>query len=1003
MFKQRKCLVWLWLLWSTTSFGIVFEKDSPWTLSLNDDWRFRLADRSQQTLLDNFFKPDFDDTDFRSIPVPSNWELQGFETPRYDYPDPEKVGLYRKGFTLPDSWQGRQVFVHFEGVAFGYTLYLNGQEIGGFNHTFLPCQFDLTPYLQQGENLLALLCRRDLPQTPFDCADDWALSGIYRQVYLFSPPPYFLDNLSVETHIDPARRSARIQGQVDIRFFRRPGSPKAPLPPLLLDIELKNPEGQKIFQQEFPLNFLHPDFFPYQSFQIPVKHALLWNAETPFLYDLTLTLWVHGQERHQIHRKIGLREVSIENRILKINGQPVKLRGVCRHETHPDVGRALQEKHWRQDIEMIKAANINAVRCSHYTPHPRFLELCDEYGLYVFDEVPICFGERFQADPRGLEAMLSRADAAVRRDCLHPSVIAWGIGNENPLTANLEKVARFVKRMDPSRLVYYPGGDFRSSQSTADTGHASFIDFYSRHYPKQYHIERHVQETTVPIPYLYSEFNHALDTAFGGLAPKWELIQKTPQIAGGFIWLWADQGIRRSINGRPVHNSYLDIQNLGPSDLSGDVYLDDNTLLDSHGQYGTDGIVYADRRPQTDYFQTRAVYSPIHLLEKQIPVKPGRQTIKLTIENRYDFTDLKECTGFYRLFENSRVIREQPFALSARPHTSQTLALPLLLPENLSEQNYWMELIFQNSRKQTVSEYSVRLLPTSEPVDWLAWLDRKIAPSALEQTPDGWKWPRSGLSLTVEPNGQITLQDGGQVLLKGPYLRTGRGPTMAERRTYASAKLQIWEPSLFDKITVLEQSQEQTQTSTLLRFHLLFENPDQTRTADAVIIYTLSPKGWLDIDYTITAQTPQGALLECGLAFQAPQLPSTITWQGLGPYPAYPDKSELCRWGFHTIPLDFPFFNGNRMEVQTALFTFGPRRLGVLCPPGNLGWEKTPNGLVLSHNAAVAGLGTKFALPDVRIETDNFQPLRGRLRILLLSPSSKDALLEHPFGSVADR
>lgn len=998
MINRTKRYGLFFLVCTTSAVAIVFEPNSPWTLSLNSDWKFFLTDRSQKSLLETFFKPDFSDADFKPIPVPSNWELQGFEEPRYDYPDPEKVGLYRKWFTLPSSWESRQVFLHFEGVAFGYTLYVNGREVGGFEHAFLPCQFDITPFIQKGENLIALQCRRDAPQTPFDCSDDWALSGIFREVYLFSPSLYFLENLTVETRIDPARRYALLEGQVDIRFFRRPENPKGPLPPLQLNVELTDPNGRQIFRQQYRFISQNSDFFPHQSFHIPVENALFWNAETPFLYELTLTLLAEEKETHCIRRKIGLREVSADNRILKINGSPVKLRGVCRHETHPDVGRALQEKHWRQDIEMMKAANINAVRCSHYTPHPRFLELCDEYGLYVFDEVPICFGERFQADPRGLEAMLSRADAAVRRDRLHPSVIAWGIGNENPLTVNLEKTAQYVKRIDPSRLVYYPGGDFRSSKSTADTGHASFIDFFSRHYPQLTHIEQHAQNTTVPVPYLYSEYNHALDTALGGLAPKWELIQKTPHIAGGFIWLWADQGIRRSVRGRPVHNSYLDIENLGPSDLSGDVYLDADTILDSHGQYGTDGIVYADRNPQTDYFQTRAVYSPIRILEKQISVRPGTQTITLTVENRYDFTHLKECTGTCRLFQNSTLLSEQTLSLAAPPHSTQTLSIPLALPDNLSEDAFWMEVTFQNSRKQPVAEYSVRLLPDGNKPDRLAWLEQKTVPSSLSKKGQIWQWGQNGISLLAESNGRLTLKDQNQILLKGPYLRAGRKPTMAERRTYASAKLQIWEPPLFEKTELLEHSEEQTPAGTILHFHLLFHSPDDTKTVDAQISYTLSPKGWLDIEYTLIPKTPQGALLECGLAFELPHTPSAITWQGLGPYPAYPDKNELCRWGIHTIPPDFPFLNGNRMDVETALFSIGTARLGIVCPPSNLGWEKIQNGLLVFHNAALAGLGTKFALPDAQIKAAQTPPLQGRLRIVPLPHPHTDRLLEHLFG-----
>jgi beta-galactosidase len=1000
---RRAVLFGLWIVvWSGWAFGIDFEKDSPWTVSLNSAWQFRTANLSERELLRTFCSIDFDDRGWTSIPVPSNWELEGFEEPRYARPDPDLCGLYRKWITLPSAWEGRQVFVHFEGVAFGYTLYVNGREAGGFEQAFLPCQFDITGHLRKGENLIGLKVYRNHPQAEFDCNDDWALSGIYRDVILFSPPMFFMDNLALQTRVRTGRQYGEIEGRLDVRFFRREDSPKEPLPTLSLSIELADPEGHSAASQTQSIAFRDAEFFPRTSFRIPVENALFWNAEHPALYELVLTLSVNGESLHTIRRKVGLREVTVEDRVLKINGRPVKLRGVCRHEIHPEVGRALREEHWRQDIEMIKAANINTVRCSHYPPHPRFLELCDQYGLYVLDEVPIGFGESYQADPASLGAMLSRADGTVRRDRNHPCVIIWGIGNENPLTVNLEKTAEYVKRMDPDRLVYYPGGDFRGSKSTADTGHAAFLDFYSRHYPSTEQIQRHTENTTVAVPYLYTELNHALDTAFGDFAAKWELIQKTDHLAGAMIWLWADQGIRRTINERPVHDSYADIENLGPSDLSGDLYIDSNTILDSHGQYGTDGIVYADRRPQTDYYQARRVYSPVVIREQEVSIQPGVQTIELTVENRYDFTDLSQLQVHCDLYQNRTLLNQGVLRISCPPHGTQAFQLPVQIPEPAEGCDLRLELEFRNQNGKSAAEHTVRLIPPSGKPDWMRMLEQADKPAGdVQEGPEGWRFPDSAKTvLQFDPNGLLSLKNqDGRIWLQGPFLRAGRKPTMAESRKYKGAELEIWQPSVFRQASVLASGKSQDGGRPVLHKQVRYSSPDGKKAVLADLNYTLSPQGWIGVDYTLRPETKEGAMLELGLAFDLPVSIDAVSWLGLGPYSAYPQKSELCRYGIYTLRPRDAFFEGNRMGVEAAVFTDSKRNgIGLLCRQDNLGWEKTDTGLTVFHNTLVAGLGTKFKLPRTLIEVEKIEPIKGRLRIVFPDQNGWPKLFEDLFN-----
>ncbi|MBD3273920.1 MAG: hypothetical protein GF372_01340, partial [Candidatus Marinimicrobia bacterium] len=676
-------------------------------VSLNGVWRFMLDGPSEE-----FFHPEYNDAEWATIPVPSNWELQGFQAPVYGSSAPDASGLYRRTFAVPAGWSGQHVIIRFEGVSFGFEFWIDGQWVGSWESAYNRSEFDITDYVEPGkEHLIAVRVYRHHPGWEFDLNDAWVLSGIYRDVEIFSVSDYHISDLSVVTTLDNQNRYAEITITTDLAHFSRDESAGA----VTLRGTLRDQfdqvsgefESEPIPVSELPLSV---------ESVISIRNPALWNAETPFLYDLQVELLMNGEIVQSREEQIGIREVTIDGEVLKINGRPVKLRGVNHHEIHPDAGRALREDHWRRDLELMKAANINAIRTSHYPPHPRLIELCDEYGLYVINEVPFGFGDSNLDDPAFQDDLITRAQSTLNRDKNNPSVIIWSVGNENPYTALVDSTVRFVKKMDPTRPVLVPGADHNSPNLPP------IVDILAPHYPRVDSVV--INRGTRPVlrtfaesdeitrPVIATEHSHSLGLAFEGLERRWEMIQESDRLAGGFIWHFQDQGIRRVLD--------PDFDNPAPADQyahegryarDGTVWLDERTYLDSNGDSGTDGIVYADREPQPDYWQVRKVYSPVKIREDTIRAEPGQQKIAFTLENRYDFTDLSETTIQWELIQDNESIQGGNLEISLPPRQTSPGGIDLEIPTALNAHDYRLLLSFINRAGQSVNEHVIHLLP----------------------------------------------------------------------------------------------------------------------------------------------------------------------------------------------------------------------------------------------------------------------------------------------------
>jgi len=956
------------LAWSSIPLlSIPFDHEAPMTTCLNGDWKFQLVDRADEASWAGFNGTDYDDSSWADIPVPANWEMEGFEEPTYARAIEDRYGLYRKEILIPESMAGREIYLHFEAVAFGYTLWINGQEVGNFRNAFLPCQYQITKHVTPGETAtIALKVTRDHFTKAFDSNDDWILSGIYRDVYLFSPDNLHIEDYTILTHVQPDKGTAVVEIDFDFGYFlnRIELGHEASVNAVLLDSS-----GNKVGESLSKVAVNNIEFAPSLKMEFPIENAAYWNAEEPNLYKLVLTM-ESDDGITSLSQNVGLREVSIEQGILKINGQRIKLRGVCRHDIHPDVGRALRDKHWIEEIKLMKAANINSVRCAHYPHHPRFLELCDVYGLYVLDEVPFGYGDRWLPKPEALPYLLERALLTVQRDKNFPSVIIWDIGNENPISANPRKAGEYVQLLDPSRPILFPGGNCWGEDAPGSEYPVS-ADIYSRHYPNLGMIHNHTVKPAYTKPVIYTEINHALGSAFGDFQSRWQLIEDNDKFAGAMIWLFADQGLRRNINSQKAVDGIGDVTFLPDIDtpaISTDKWVNAETVYDSHGVYGTDGIVDADRVPQTDYYETKALYSPVKILSPTVTKSGKKLVFTSVVENQYDFIDLNSLEAIWEIEADGKTVHSAKWNASIAPH--QSGEIELIIPEETltGKESAFLHLRMLHPQYGQLFHRSFRIFQTAS-------IESKSGKSWV-RTKDSFTYndKETHLSFSLTSHGFILSDSRLSTRLKGPLLRTGRKRNMTEQRFVNDGKLILWAPGNLQPIERVDLSIKKSGKgyiiSDVLRYVVGEEESVEIETTNT---YYLGTGGLLEISSSSSLEPMESVPLEYGLALAFDSTDIQVSWAGSGPYPSYPGKNTLSTPGSYSLKEDSKYFEGFRDQVDRMRLSSKNSAFHLQSLKQNFGWEKSGDELVVFTNAITQGFGTKFQLP---LELDRLESPR---------------------------
>lgn len=581
--------------------------DNERVLMLNGMWDFQYAQSVEEADLEKGWDG--------QIPVPGNWQLYGYDFPQYvniDYPFPymppyvpkdNPCGCYHRVFDIREKGEER-FFLNLEGADSCHYVYLNGTFVGYSQVSHSTAEYEITDFIREGENEICILVLKWCDGSYLEGQDKFRLSGIFRDVYILRRPQRFIEDYMVRTRIRDGSAVIRIWTKEDTG---RTGSA------LQKKFSLYNEEKQLIAKGETSGS----------EVELVIDHPELWNAENPCLYQLILET-----DEEMILDRVGVREVSIQNQQLFLNGEKIRLKGVNRHESHPDTGYVCSTERMEKDLKMMKRANINAIRTSHYPDCPEFYHLCDEYGFYVMDEADMeshgawsAYGERdmeqynlTQRDPRFQTAVVDRTARLVSRDKNRPSVIFWSLGNESGYGENTIAAAKKAKSLDDTRLLHYES----LYMTEAEKGRLdeSLLDVRGMMYPELEEVDQYLEETDRK-PLILTEYGHAMGNGPGALKEYYDRLYRYDSLAGGFIWEWCDHAVLASGEGEKPRYLY-----------GGDFGEEQHD-----GNFCVDGLVYPDRRPHTGLKE---------LWNCARPAAVTREEGGYMIENRLDFTDLKD-------------------------------------------------------------------------------------------------------------------------------------------------------------------------------------------------------------------------------------------------------------------------------------------------------------------------------------------------------------------------
>ena len=897
---------------------------SPWVRSLDGDWRFRLC-ANPSTLPGGFQQPDFADQEWDAISVPGNWTLQGYDRPIYcniqmpiplDPPfvphDDNPTGLYRRAFDVPPDWGGRRLILRFDGVESAFYVWVNGQMAGFSKDSRLPAEFDITELARPGGNHLAVQVIRWSDGSYLEDQDHWRMAGIYRSVWLYSLPPLFIADVFARPLLEEDLRSGRLV--VDVRL----GGALKQADGARVEMQLFDPYGRAVFEGYQSTEFrVAVDSLPQVRLVRRVFAPLLWSAETPHLYTLVVRLLEQGGAPLQyVACRVGFRRVEVRGRQFLVNGRAVRIRGVNRHEHDERYGKTLSLESMIADIRLMKQHNINAVRTSHYPNDERWYDLCDEYGLYVWDEANIeahALYNRLCHDPDWRLAFLERGARMVERDKNHPCVVVWSLGNESGYGANHDALAGWMRACDPTRPLHYEG----AIAADWESGHAA-SDIVCPMYPPVEKIRRFGLTSRDPRPLILCEYAHAMGNSPGGLGEYWDVINTTPGLQGGFIWDWVDQGLLKT---DPQGRRYW-------------AYGGDFGDQPNDRNFCINGIVFPDRTPHPALYEVKKVYQPLRV--RPLDLREGR----VEIHNDYDFLPLSHLRGEWEIAVDGEVWQRGSLPLlSTPPGESQPLQLNYRLPPLRPGQEAFLTLRFRLAEDCAWAEadHEVAWEQFRLPLDVPPVIHPPGGLPPVEAQADS-----SGLHLRA-PAGEVHFDlhsgfltdfryHGVRLIEHGARLNLWRAPTDNDGFKWAQDHhgklLGEWLDAGLDRLEhhLLEMQWKSGEAGSVSvrAVHRICAR-DVPAGYRMFSNYTLTGSGWLALQVDLRPFGRLPVLPRLGVQLTLPPGFEQFCWLGRGPHESYADRKRGAPVGLYCgsvdeqfVPYIMPQENGNKTDVRWA-------------------------------------------------------------------------------------
>jgi len=906
---------------------------SPCFMSLNGPWRFQLYERPEDTP-QAFPRPDFDDSHWPDVAVPGNWTCQGYDRPHYTnvqmpfdgeppaLPKENPTGIYRRRFHLPEAWSGKRVVVHFGGAESVLYAWLNGRSLGLSKDSRLPAEFDLTPHLFEGENTLVVMVVRWSDATYLEDQDHWFMAGLHREVYLYATGAAHIADVRARAALNEGLDQGLLDLRVEVGFAieAREG--------YRVQAELYSPRGKRVFRKALEQSVaMTGNPYLYQGhwaeFLKEIPSPVLWSSESPNLYQLVVSLInPEGRCAEAVSTRIGFRRVEISGRELLINGRPVLIKGVNRHDHHESRGKALHREDMLADVLLMKQFNFNAVRTAHYPNDPYFYDLCDEYGIYVVDEANIethAFLAHICHDPRYAPAFLDRAMRMVLRDKNHPSIIAWSLGNESGFGPNHEAMAGWIRSYDPTRPIQYEGEiqwDLYREKRVSD--------ILCPMYAPVDELVRWAKAKNGDRPLILCEYAHAMGNSGGGLADYWQAFRRHHGLQGGFIWDWIDQGLLR------VDDQGRDFWAYGGD--FGDEPNDKNFCIN--------GLLAPDRTPHPALWEFKKLAQPLRVEARDI--RRG----SLRIHNDQDFSDLGWLAGHWELSVDGVVKQRGRLPrLDIPPGEARNIEIKFSRPDAVRNQLFHLKLRFRTRRVLPWAKAGHEVAWEEFEIPWKARgsvkskAKKKSRPADIELEQDDRRAHISAgeLRLTVHKwQGAVASMQwrGEEILASGPQLNLWRGATDNDAIHAipgpSPAPLTRWLGwGLDDLTTTTNECRVRRDKDGGVRIRSLQvaqarcdeeTEEHQIRHLQQWIVY---PNGWIVLNNEIRVGSALQDLPRVGIRFALTRGFERLEWFGRGPHESYWDRKAGAPLGRYAGSVDeqyhryvLPQENGNKTDTR---------------------------------------------------------------------------------------